>query len=125
MSAKELAYRLISQVEHLNFKVQQPDAVQYLFDGFKTDFLIDADNRSYKKITYICARTAVSAAKRRNEKFRSLFDEQIVFLTDFVPAFEYISELSIPRNRFRFPAEDSQVFTTEISQLIRQSCPWC
>jgi hypothetical protein len=124
MSAQEIAGRLTEQVARREYKVAHPEALPYLFDGFVTELLLKADDLANRKVTGICARAAIDAAGHRAHKI-SGSGGRIVFLSDFVPAFEYISDLSIPKNRFRFPSEDVAVFSAEVSQLIRQCCPWC
>jgi hypothetical protein len=124
MSAEEIASRLRSQVQAQKYDIVHPEAVPYLFEGFETNLLLTADDLANKKVTAICARAAIDAAKRRVAKIKSEGGRTIV-LADFVPAFEYISDLSSTKNRFRFPTADLMVFTAEVSQLIRDCCPWC
>ncbi len=118
MSAQEIASRLLTQVS-----VAHPEALPHFFEGFKTDLILQADDMAHGRITAIFAREAVAAARHRAEKFRT--SATPVYLADFVPAFDYIRELASPRRRPNLRTEDVVIFTAEISELIRQCCPWC
>ena len=124
MSTQEIAGRVTESIERRKYKVAHPDVLPYLFEGFETVLLLKADDLANRKVTDIYARVAVEIAGRRAGKIRDAI-ERVVLISDFVPAFEYISDLSIPKNYFRFSKEDVAVFTSEVSQLIRQCCPWC
>lgn len=125
MSAEGLSNRLANHIKDRARELAHREALPLLFEGFNTDLLLEADDKAGHKVTGICAETAIKAADRRLAKIKPIHNPGFVLLTDFIPAFEYISELCVPRNQFRFPVEHVSVFTREISELIRQGCPWC
>jgi hypothetical protein len=126
MSAKEIAGRLSEQIAKRGRAIAHPDAVPLLFEGFKTELLLEADNKAGWQVTGICAQSTIQAADHRIQKKMGMeYKPDVVLLSDFVPAFEYISDLCIAKNRLHFPADHVKVFTREISELIAQACPWC
>jgi hypothetical protein len=128
MSATEIAERLSRRIAERGRAVAHPDAVPLLFEGFKTELLLQADDKADGQVTGICAKSAIQAADHRMQKQKRMgmeYKDGVVLFSDFVPAFEYISDLCVAKNRLHFPAEDVKVFTWEISELITQACPWC
>ena len=122
--AETIAERLIKRIQERRRDVAHREALPLLFEGFKTELLLEADDKADGQVTSICAQSAIQAADHRIQK-RATEHDKYVLLSDFVPAFQYIRDLCIPKNRLHFPADHVKVFTREISELIAQACPWC
>ncbi len=124
MSTEEIVTRVTNSVARLNFDVEHQEQLPLLFDGFKTELLLKADDTSNMKVIDIYARVAVDTAKHRINKFGQGLGNSVT-LSDFIPAFDYISSIASAGARARFRQADRVVFSEEVSELVRQSCPWC